>query len=72
MHKKPHKPPTIQDLYPELSPEQQAEAEYNLKRYVNLCFRIYSRLKDEGKLDEIKNSHLRHEWEKRNRKINDT
>ncbi len=69
MPKKPHKPPTIQDLYPDLSPEEQIEAEYNLKRYVNLCWRIYNRLKDGGKLDEIKSLQLRREWEKRSKDL---
>jgi hypothetical protein len=55
-------------LYPDLSPEEQAEAEKNLKAYVGVVWKIYNRLKDEGKLGEVKNSLLRHEWEKRSRK----
>lgn len=73
MHKKPQKIQKIhkiQDLYPDLSNEQQQEAEYSLKTYVNLCWRIYNRLKDEGRLDEIKNLHLRNEWEKRSKNTN--
>jgi len=38
---------TINDLYPELSPEEQAEAQYNLKRYLNLVWRIYERVRRE-------------------------
>lgn len=39
---------TIADLYPNLSPEEQAEAEYNLKRYLSLVWRIYQRVKREN------------------------
>lgn len=39
---------TIQDVYPDLSPEDQAEAEYNLKSYVRLIWRIYERVKREN------------------------
>lgn len=35
---------TIQDLYPELSPEEQKEAEENLRQYAELLLRIYTRL----------------------------
>lgn len=35
---------TIHDLYPELSPEQQAEAEYHLLRYLALVKRIFERI----------------------------
>jgi hypothetical protein len=38
---------SIADLYPELSPAEQAEAEYNLKRYLNLVWRIYERVRRE-------------------------
>lgn len=38
---------TIADLYPELSPSERAEAEYNLKRYLNLVWRIYERVRRE-------------------------
>jgi hypothetical protein len=38
---------TIADLYPDLSPEEQIEAEYNLKQYVALIWRIYRRIKRE-------------------------
>ena len=34
----------IGDLYPELSPEQQAEAEYHLLRYLALVKRIFERI----------------------------
>ena len=49
-----NKPLTIQDLYPDLSPEEQEKAEYDLKRYVGLVRRIYNRLEAEGRLDELK------------------
>ncbi len=44
---------TIQDLYPELTPEQQAEAEHNLLGYLDVVRRIYERLEREGKLDDL-------------------
>ena len=34
---------TIADLYPDLTPEQQEEAEYYLTRYLDLVRRIYER-----------------------------
>jgi hypothetical protein len=43
----PKKRPTISDLYPEMSSEEQAEAEYNLKQYVALVWRICQRIKHE-------------------------
>jgi hypothetical protein len=39
---------TIADLYPDLTPEEQAEAEYNLKQYLSLVWRIYQRVKREN------------------------
>jgi hypothetical protein len=36
-------PITIQDLYPEFTPEQQQEAEYRLKQYIDIIARIYER-----------------------------
>jgi hypothetical protein len=47
------KPPTIEDLYPDLSPEDQEEAERNLKAYAALVWRIYNRHKQEGTLDDF-------------------
>lgn len=35
---------TIADLYPELTPEQQKEAEYYLLRYLALVRRIFERI----------------------------
>ena len=35
---------TISDLYPDLSPEQQAEAEYHLLRYLAVVKRIFERI----------------------------
>jgi len=39
---------TIQDVYPDFTPEEQAEAEYNLREYAFLVWRIYQRVKDEN------------------------
>lgn len=49
------KPPKliIQDLYPDLSPEEQQEAAENLHRYMDLVWHMYNRLKREGKLNEV-------------------
>lgn len=52
---------TIADLYPNLSPQEQVEAEYNLKQYLSLVWRIYQRVKRENpdKLTEaIKKANL--------------
>jgi hypothetical protein len=38
---------TIQDTYPDLSPEEQTKAEHNLKEYVLLVRRIFERLERE-------------------------
>ncbi|GEM_PF-5996090 len=35
---------SIADLYPDLNTEQQAEAEYYLKRYISIIRRIFERL----------------------------
>jgi hypothetical protein len=43
--KKPPKRPTIEDLYPELSPEEQEEAERNLRAYLELVVRIFERIR---------------------------
>jgi hypothetical protein len=45
------KPITIEDLYPDLSPEDREEAEHNLKEYVRIVWGIYNRHKQEGTLD---------------------
>lgn len=42
-------PITISDLYPDMSPEKLQEAEANLRRYVQILWRIHQRLKAEGK-----------------------
>jgi hypothetical protein len=39
---------TIADLYPELSKEEQLEAEYNLRRYIRLVWRIFERVSREN------------------------
>jgi hypothetical protein len=45
--KGPPKRPTIGDLYPELSPEEQEEAERNLRAYLELVVRIFERIRRE-------------------------
>lgn len=45
--KKPRKRPTIEDLYPELPPEKQREAEANLRAYLELVVRIFERIRRE-------------------------
>jgi hypothetical protein len=50
---KPEKPITIEDLYPDLSPEDRAEAQENLQEYVRIVWKIFNRLKAEGKLEEV-------------------
>ena len=42
-------PITISDLYPDMSAEKLQEAEVNLRRYVQILWRIHQRLKAEGK-----------------------
>ena len=59
---------TIENLYPQYSAEEQDEAKETIKAYVNLVWKIYNRLKAEGKLDLIETLRLRQEWEKRNKK----
>jgi len=60
---------TIQDLYPNLSSQELGEAQENLRRYVNLVWRIYQRLKREGSLEaELANHRLKQDWEKRQKK----
>lgn len=39
---------TIQEIYPNLSPEELSEAEYNLREYALLVWRIYKRVKREN------------------------
>lgn len=41
-------PKTIENLYPQLSPDEQAEAAYTLKRYVALVWRIYQRARGQS------------------------
>ena len=60
--------PSIRELYPDLSSDQQEEAQYSLQRYVELIFQIYERTEAEGSVEEtMNNAHLRKEWEKRNK-----
>lgn len=40
-------PPSIRDLYPELTDEELEEAKTNLKRYVTLALRIFERVRDD-------------------------
>ena len=56
---------TIADLYPDLSPEEQAGAEYRLLGYLAIVRGIFERLEREGRLHEIRGAHLRKEWDKR-------
>jgi hypothetical protein len=44
----PKKRRTIAELYPSLSEEEQREAEYNLRRYIRLVWRIFERVKSEN------------------------
>jgi hypothetical protein len=39
---------TIQDIYPDFTPQEQAEAEYNFREYALLVWRIYERVKREN------------------------
>lgn len=41
-------PKTIENLYPQLSPDELAEAQYTFKRYVALVWRIYQRVRRES------------------------
>ncbi|MEM7296668.1 MAG: hypothetical protein AAF391_00200 [Bacteroidota bacterium] len=45
--------PTIEELYPEQSPEMQKKIEKTLKRYAALIVRIYLRKLEEGNSDSI-------------------
>lgn len=40
--------PTIEELYPDFTPEQRAELRETLRRYVSLVWRIYCRLRREN------------------------
>lgn len=44
----PKKRRTIAELYPNLSEEEQREAEYNLRRYIRLIWRIFERISREN------------------------
>jgi hypothetical protein len=57
--------PTLEDLYPDLTPEEQDKVERNLSQYVDLIKRIYKRFESEGKL---KATFLKHQWLKRKHK----
>jgi hypothetical protein len=56
----------IAKLYPELGPDQRAAAAENLSRYFRAIGKIYDGLVKEGK---FKDTLLRFEYEKRNRKL---
>jgi len=43
-----NKPITIRDLYPDMSEDELAVAEANLRRYVASIVRIYERIRAEG------------------------
>jgi hypothetical protein len=51
--KRPPERPTIEDLYPELSPEEQEEAERNLRAYLELVVRIFERIRRQPGGEEI-------------------
>jgi hypothetical protein len=42
-------PPSLKDLYPDLTEEELQIAEENLERYLFIMFRIVERLKAEGR-----------------------
>ena len=44
---------TIADLYPTLSPEEQAKAEYTLHRYLDVVRSIFDDLEKSGKLEDV-------------------
>ena len=54
-------PITMADLYPALTPEEQAEAMQNLREYFTVVKRIYDGMSDEEKAK----LGLRMQWEKR-------
>ncbi len=62
---KKHIKPKIEDLFPDLTPEQMEEAESNLKRYVGVVTGIYDRLDREGRLDELRSLLLTEQWKKK-------
>jgi hypothetical protein len=52
----PNQEVTIRDLYPDLTPKQQEEAEYFLDRYLSVVRRIYERthnLTEKGGADTL-------------------
>lgn len=47
--------PTIAELYPHLTPEEQQEAEENLTRYLEAVLQIYNRISlERGDFDSLK------------------
>lgn len=46
-------PIKIQDLYPELSPEEQEQAAENWRQYLRVVRRIFDGLEREGKLYKV-------------------
>jgi hypothetical protein len=53
---------TIADLYPDLSPEEQAEAEERLLKYLDIVRGIFNRLVETGEIDKVL---LQIQWQKR-------
>ena len=49
MVSEPPQPPSLKDLYPDLTEEDLKIAEENLERYLAVMIRIAERLKAEGK-----------------------
>ncbi len=44
---------SLTDLYPGLSLEEQAEAEFNLHGYLDVVKRIWERFESEGRLEDL-------------------
>ena len=55
---------TIEDLYPELSPEERKEAEYNLRAYLELVVRIFERVRRQPEGKELLRSLTEDEGER--------
>ncbi len=56
------------DLYPELLSEQREEAQYHLQQYLEVVYRIYEELEEQGILEEeLLKEQLHQEWEKRSK-----
>ncbi len=56
---------SIADLYPDLSPEEQANGEYRLLGYIAIVKWIWDRFDSEGRLDELRSLLLTEQWKKK-------